>query len=128
MKTALILSLLKVQRAYATIFACDPNNPDLECYCEAVGGCGTGTFLISNVANRIIDTLSTFIGGIAVVAFLWGAIRMTTSGGEEEGKTAGRNTMIAASVGIFLAILGKAIVFFVQNFVLDTVGIPDPLN
>jgi hypothetical protein len=89
-------------------------------YCETLHpGCGAGSAFLIQFAVRVIDIVSEVIGGAAVVFFLWGAFKMVTSGGSDEGRNEGKNIMIAAAVGVALAILGEGFVMFVEQFVAD---------
>lgn len=112
-----------VSTAHAAGTSCSGASNIIECYCQSLHpGCGSGTAYIAQIANQTVDVISDFIGGVAVLAFIWGAVRMAASGGNEEGKTAGRNIMIGAVVGIVLALMGKALVLFVNSFILAVPG------
>ena len=87
-------------------------------------GCGAGKFFIIQLANRAIDLISTVIGAAAVVMIIWGAIRIITSGGNDEGKTQGRQIIINALIGLALAVLAKVIVYFVADFIATYSELP----
>ena len=92
-------------------------NP-IQRYCETLHtGCSADRSLIIELANGAIRVVSRFIGGLAVLAILWGALRIVTDGGRDEGKNQGQSIILAACVGLVLALLGEALVFFVQSFV-----------
>lgn len=121
----ILLSFLKsllVPPAYAGTNCAGASNI-IECYCQSLHpGCGAGSSYIAQIANQLVDVLSDFIGGVAVIVFMYGAVRMAASGGNEEGKTAGRNVMMAAVAGMVLALMGKAFVIFVRQFILAVPG------
>ncbi len=109
-----LLGLL-IQTAYAQQTPIAP-------YCSALHpGCGAGRVFLIQLANRIINIASGVVGALAVGMLIWGAIKMITSGGNEEGKTQGRTIITTALVGVVLAIMAQALVQFVANFVLDVV-------
>ena len=87
-------------------------------YCQSLHpGCGAGAAFVAQLSLRVIDILSELIGGAAVIMVIYGGGRIAASAGNEEGRTQGKNIIIAALIGIALAILGEAIVFFVESFV-----------
>ena len=89
-------------------------------YCEGLhDGCGAGSAFAVQLGNRVIDFISEIIGGAAVIQLIWGAIKLITAGGEEEGKTKAKTIIAAALVGIFLAIMGKSFVYFLAAFFRD---------
>jgi len=86
-------------------------------YCQTLHpGCGAGSAFIIQLAARVIDIVSEVMGVASVVFFLWGAFKMVTSGGNDEGRTEGKNIMIASLIGVALAVLGEGIVMFAANF------------
>lgn len=87
-------------------------------YCQALHpGCGSGRYFIIDLANGVVNFLSTIVGGAAVLALIWGAIRILSSGGNDEGKNQGKTIIIAALAGLVLALAGKTFVYFVAEFV-----------
>lgn len=106
----LIINRLLVTVAYAT-------NPATK-YCLTLHpGCGAGRWFIVQIANQVIKMISTTIGGVAVVAFVWGTIRIVSSGGNDEGRNQGKSIITAALIGVFLALMGRAFVTFVDAWV-----------
>jgi TRAP-type C4-dicarboxylate transport system permease small subunit len=91
-----------------------------EDYCEELHpGCGAGSAFLIQFASRVIDIVSEVIGAAAVVFFLWGAFKMVSSAGNDEGRNEGKNIMIAACVGVALAILGEGLVIFVSEYTAE---------
>jgi len=73
-------------------------------------------------AAHVITIISELIGGAAVVMLLWGALKIATSGGNDEGRTQGKNIIIAAIVGVVLALISYVAVQFVSSFVFSVTG------
>ena len=89
-------------------------------YCETLHpGCGAGAAFIVQLAVRVGDIITELMGGVAVIMFIWGAIRMVTSGGNDEGRTKGKNIMIASLIGVFFAIMANSILSFACNLFAD---------
>jgi len=105
-----IVGLFRIEKVYA-------ENVLIK-YCEALHpGCGAGSDFLAQLAERVANIVFEIVGGVAVIMILWGAIRIVSSGGNDEGRTQGKNIIIAALVGIFFAVTGWAIVQFVHTFV-----------
>lgn len=85
-------------------------------YCES-----SGKDAVAIIATRLVTIVSAFIGALAVVVFIYGAIRMVTSQGDE-GKEAGKKALIWASIGLVAAILTGGIVAFINGY-LYRVGV-----
>jgi len=73
-------------------------------------------------AAHVITIISEVIGGAAVIMLLWGALKIAASGGNDEGRTQGKNIIIAALVGVALALISYVAVLFVQTFVISVTG------
>ncbi|MDD3897036.1 MAG: hypothetical protein PHU04_04360 [Candidatus Peribacteraceae bacterium] len=78
-------------------------------------GAGGGNLLVA-LAVRVAAMATLFIGGMATIGVLLGAIKIVTSGGNDEGKNKGKSMIIASLVGVALAVLGAGLVEFVQTF------------
>jgi hypothetical protein len=72
--------------------------------------------VVTIMTVTIVNGVAAFIGALAVVVFLYGAIRMVTSQGQE-GKEAGKKALIYASLGLAAALLVSAIVAFVRDYI-----------
>lgn len=82
-------------------------------YCN--GGAPPANIVVVITMN-IITGVSTFIGALAIVVFLYGAIRMVTSQGQE-GKEAGKKALVWASFGLTAAILTGGIMAYIRSAV-----------
>lgn len=78
--------------------------------------CGSSDDAVKTITIRIIEGVSVFIGALAIVVFFYGAIRMVISQGQE-GKEAGKKALIWASLGLAAALLTKAILEFVTDYI-----------
>lgn len=83
-------------------------------YCPPGGGAPPNIVVI--LAANIISGVSAFIGALAVVVFLYGALRMVISQGQE-GKEAGKKALIWASLGLSAALLTRLIIDYVIDYV-----------
>jgi hypothetical protein len=63
--------------------------------------------------TRILDTFTFIIGGVSVLVIIIGGIRYVTSGGDQAGITAAKNTILYAVIGLVVAMLAYSIVHFV---------------
>ncbi|MFA6259601.1 MAG: hypothetical protein WCX29_03270 [Candidatus Peribacteraceae bacterium] len=79
--------------------------------------CGAGTAFLSGLALRIGALLFEVIGGFATIMFLWGALKIVTSGGNDEGRNKGKEIIIAALIGVFLAVIGHLVVQYFATFI-----------
>jgi hypothetical protein len=63
-----------------------------------------------------ITSILALIAGIVSVAFMvWGGVKYISSGGDSSGVSTAKNTIIAALVGLLLAVLAKPIVVFIVS-------------
>lgn len=83
-------------------------------------GAGGGNLLVA-LAVRVAGMVTLFIGGMAVIGVLLGAMKIVTSGGNDEGKNKGKSMIIASLVGVALAVLGAGLVGFVKTFLENAV-------
>jgi hypothetical protein len=79
--------------------------------------CGSSLNAVTDLATRIVLVVGYFIGGLAVCAFLYGAIMMIISQGDEK-KEAGKKAMIWAGVGLALALMVALIRTFIEWFIV----------
>ena len=80
--------------------------------------CGNANPLIT-FSTKIVSAIAAFILPLAILVFLYGAILMITSQGEE-GKETGKKAMIYASLGLVAALLAESIVLFIQTILYST--------
>jgi hypothetical protein len=92
-------------------------------YCSQLGGyCGSGRAFIIQLATRVEQMVVQFIGGAAVLAVIYGGIRIITSGGDDSKRDEGKKIIEIALIGLVLAILAHSLVLFVAGFVSGAVG------
>lgn len=84
--------------------------------CAGFLHCGDGQDAVVAIATNITVGVTATIGALAVIAVLYGAIRMATSQGGE-GKDAGKKAIIWGAVGLIAAILAAGIITYVTQFV-----------
>ena len=119
---SLVVGLLFVA-APLTVEATAPN-PKKQA-CEGAGGtwnasgsggtCNTpGTGLETNIQN-IVNLLFFVIGTIAVIVIIVGGIKFITADGDASKVKGARETIMYAVVGLVVAIMAYAIVFFVVD-------------
>ncbi len=78
--------------------------------------CGSGVSAVTALSVNIIRGVVAFIVALAVVVFLYGAVRMVTSRGDE-GKEAGKKALMYASLGLVAALLVGAVISFVTDYI-----------
>lgn len=83
-------------------------------YCPPGGGAPVNIVVI--ITLNIIAAVSTFIGALAIVVFLYGALRMVISQGQE-GKEAGKKALIWATLGLSAALLTRLIIDYVNDYI-----------
>src|SRR5688572_24496967 len=67
--------------------------------------------------TRILDAFTFIIGAISVLMIIIGGIRYVTSGGDQAGVKAAKDTILYSVIGLIVAMLAYAIVHFViSNF------------
>ncbi|PIR48679.1 hypothetical protein COU80_03170 [Candidatus Peregrinibacteria bacterium CG10_big_fil_rev_8_21_14_0_10_55_24] len=86
------------------------------------GDCSSGAGFIAVMSVRVVNFFSTLIGGAAVIAIVYGAFKIVSSAGNDQGRETGKQVITAAVIGLILALSAEAIVQFVVNFVLDIPG------
>ena len=70
---------------------------------------------LPQIVAFIINVFSWIIGAVSVIMIIYGGFRYITSGGDSNGVTAAKNTILYASIGLIIVALAQIIV----NFVLD---------
>jgi len=110
-----ILGLFAPQIALAA----EPANKNaFELYAEQIfPGYNPGPDLIMNLAYAAGTFFAIPIAGVAVLAILYGAIRIITSAGNDQGKEEGKKIIITALVGLVLAIAAEAIIWMAMDFI-----------
>ncbi|MCL5970768.1 MAG: hypothetical protein M1450_04705 [Patescibacteria group bacterium] len=112
----LLFQLFYITPAYAvdTINFCPENsgNPFAKL-------CGLGTANFSSFVGGLITLLLIIAVVIAVIFLVIGGIRWIVSGGDKQGVESARNMLVAAIVGLVIALLA----FFILRIVLGLFGI-----
>jgi len=83
--------------------------------CPPFMECSDGVSVVIYLSGRLVMIANQFLRWLAIVGFLYGALRLIVSRGEE-GKEAGKKAMIYASIGFALALLAGAIIDFVCDY------------
>lgn len=78
----------------------------------------TGIFDEGGIFRTIVNTLLFIIGAIAVIMIIFGGFKYVTSGGDSNGVTSAKNTILYAVIGLIVAVLAFAII----DFVLDSLN------
>ncbi len=86
--------------------------------CAGFLHCGSGTDAVQTIATNITVGVTSTITALAVISFLYGAIRMASSQGGE-GKEAGKKAMIWAATGLVAAVLTGGIILYVQSLIFS---------
>lgn len=84
--------------------------------CTGFIKCGTSQDAITDISLRVITGVRNLIIALAILIFLYGALLMIISRGEEQ-KEAGKKAILYACFGVVLAILAHVIGLFVCGYV-----------
>lgn len=76
---------------------------------------------IGQVARTAVNILSIVVGAIAVIMIIYAGFRYITSGGDSNGVTSAKNTLIYAIVGIVIVALAQLIVHWVLNTTVNSI-------
>ncbi|OHA19351.1 MAG: hypothetical protein A3C08_01485 [Candidatus Taylorbacteria bacterium RIFCSPHIGHO2_02_FULL_47_18] len=90
---------------------------------------GTGTLVSAvNTIGKIVNLIIPIVGAVLLVFFFYGVIGYVNAGGEDEKRTAARNTMIYAVIGMFVAFSIFGLIQLLQRSfgVGDTAGLTLP--
>lgn len=72
------------------------------------------------VIASVVQIALYFLGSVATLFLLWGAIQFVLSGGDQKAVQKARNTMTYAILGVVLIFLS----FLAMNFINDFLGLP----
>lgn len=114
---SIIIKLVGVPAAYSADAADGVDR--LKKYWSIFGDGAGGSNLLIAFAERVAEMVFLLIGGISVIGVLQGAIKIVTSGGNDEGRNKGKTMIISALIGVGLAVLGTALVAFVKTFLVS---------
>ncbi len=70
---------------------------------------------VSNLVKVIINTLSMIVGAVSVVMIIIGGFRYVISGGDSNGVSGAKNTILYAVVGLVIVLFAQVIVRFVYS-------------
>jgi len=77
---------------------------------------------LPEIVAFIINVFSWIIGAVSVIMIIYGGFRYITSGGDSNGVTAAKNTILYAIIGLVIVALSQLIVRFILGR-LTTVGL-----
>jgi hypothetical protein len=97
----------------------------LEGACSASGDstnpiCNSTEDDATNLIEVLVNVLLFLIGTLSVIMLIWGGIRYTTSAGNATSVAAAKNTIMYAIIGLVVAFLAYAIVFWVLDIFKTT--------
>ncbi|PIR53371.1 hypothetical protein COU76_01515 [Candidatus Peregrinibacteria bacterium CG10_big_fil_rev_8_21_14_0_10_49_10] len=103
-----LLGFFLIQTAHASVW---------DRYADVFGGDRTGRDFVAQKSVAVGNIALQFITGGAVLAIMWGGIKMISSAGNDEGKENAKKIVMYAVGGLIFAILSKAIIVFTHSFV-----------
>ncbi len=92
--------------------------------CNGFLGCG-GTNVVTGLSANLILAVNIIIIPLAIVVFLYGAILMIVSAGEER-KEAGKKAMLYAALGLVFGMLTKLIIGNISAYIWLLSGMSPP--
>jgi hypothetical protein len=78
--------------------------------CNGTQGISSG---LGTIAKTAINIISILVGIVAVIMIIFAGFKYITSGGESNGVTSAKNSLIYAIVGLVIVVLAQAIVHIV---------------
>lgn len=70
----------------------------------------------NGIVSKISKVVLFAVGAASVIMIIFGGLKIVTSQGDAKGVASGRDTILAALIGVLIAVLAKAIVqFFVER-------------
>lgn len=78
-------------------------------------GLPTGTSSIDAGLSNVVNLLAGLVGGLAILALLYGSIQLALSEGDPGKVKTARATILYASVGIILAMAAYLVVWFITH-------------
>ncbi len=70
---------------------------------------------VNKLITNIVNIFSVIVGVVAVIMIIYGGFRYITSGGDSNGVTAAKNTILYAIIGLIIVALAQIIVKFVLS-------------
>ncbi len=68
---------------------------------------------VGTIIRRVINILSVVVGAVAVLMIIIGGFRYIVSGGDQNGVSGAKNTILYALIGLVIVIFAQVIVRFV---------------
>ncbi len=123
-KTISIISLATVFMGLLSVPVMAVNNPGchgFDCVNKTIDSTKAKTGAnqtVESQAKNITNILIFIVGAVSVIMIVVGGIKYVTSGGETSSVESAKNTILYATVGLVITLVGYAIV----NFIITTVG------
>jgi len=70
---------------------------------------------VNNIVNTVITVFSWVVGVVSVIMIIVGGFKYVTSGGESNGVTSAKNTILYAIVGLIIVAVAQIVVRFVLS-------------
>lgn len=90
---------------------------------DATGNCTVspteGKGQVQKIVNNVVSIFSWVVGIVSVIMIIFGGFKYITSGGDSNGVTSAKNTIMFAIVGLVIVALAQVIVKFVIGTVSD---------
>ncbi|MFA7681439.1 MAG: hypothetical protein WCX61_00230 [Candidatus Peribacteraceae bacterium] len=87
-------------------------------YCSILhSGCGSGSSFLEELFSRLGNFFAPLVAGAAVAVIIYGAIRLITSAGNDQGKEEAKKIITTALTGLILALAAEAIIIYINNFI-----------
>lgn len=96
-------------------------NPDAKCD-DGSGGGGDAEADTGKLVKTIVNVLSWIVGVAAVIMIIIGGLRYVLSGGDSNGVSGAKNTILYAIVGLVIVLFAQVIVAFVLTNVTKDPG------
>jgi hypothetical protein len=90
--------------------------------CQTLPFCAVGKNAPMFVATKVGSFIAEVIGGAAVLVILYAAIRLVSARGGEEGVSESKKILLYAVIGLILAIISDAVVYYTCIKVIEAAG------
>ncbi len=74
-----------------------------------------GTNAVGGIMKTIVSVLSMIVGSVSVIMIIVGGIRFVISGGDSNGVSSAKKTILYAIVGLVIALLAQVIISFIYS-------------
>jgi hypothetical protein len=96
-------------------------NPDAKCD-DGSGGGGDAEADAGKLVRTIVNVISWIVGVAAVIMIIIGGLRYVISGGDSNGVSGAKNTILYAIIGLVIVLFAQVIVAFVLTNVTKDPG------